>query len=328
MQIRHYTADDAEQVRGAVAVLNAAGLVDSPWVHPSTERGHALGLRHGWDGEPSRAYVAVADGRVVGQAELSVSEWDNRHLAWADVTVHPDHRRRGLGSELLDFLQQEARAAGRTSVGCGGWDVEPARAFAARHGFERRSTAINRRQYLDKIDPGALRTLYDGALEAAAAYELVRYAGRTPEPMLEPVAVLTAAINDAPTDDLDIVDEVFTAARIAAYEDAQIGQERRLYRLLARHRVTGELGGHTVVAVEAERPHVGHQHDTSVVRAHRGHRLGLLLKSAMVLWLAGEEPQLQTVDTWNAESNDHMIAVNEELGYQVLGRGVQYQRAL
>jgi hypothetical protein len=74
-----------------------------------------------------------------------------------------------------------------------------------------------------------------------------------------------------------------------------------------------------VVAVEAERPGVGHQQGTSVVRAHRGHRLGLLLNTDMMLWLADAEPELRTVDTFNAESNDHMIAANEELGYRWMG---------
>ena len=60
--------------------------------------------------------------------------------------------------------------------------------------------------------------------------------------------------------------------------------------------------------------------------AHRGHRLGLLLKSDMLRWLAEVEPALETIDTWNQESNDFMISVNERLGYEVLGRELQFQR--
>ena len=92
--------------------------------------------------------------------------------------------------------------------------------------------------------------------------------------------------------------------------------------------MTGELAGHTVVAVDSERPFIGDQHDTSVVGAHRGHRLGQLLKSGMLLRLRDLEPQLETIDTWNAESNDHMIGVNELLGYRIMGREVQYQKRL
>jgi RimJ/RimL family protein N-acetyltransferase len=168
--------------------------------------------------------------------------------------------------------------------------------------------------------------MYVEAAAAATDYELVRLVGRTPEDLLPAVAELTAAINDAPTDDLDIDDEVFPVERIRAYEAAQEGRELRMYRLLARHRVTGELAGHTVVVVEKERPQVAEQHDTSVVAAHRGHRLGLLLKTGMLRWLAEAEPALATIDTWNMESNAQMIGVNERLGYEVLARELQFQR--
>ena len=84
----------------------------------------------------------------------------------------------------------------------------------------------------------------------------------------------------------------------------------------------------TSVTVDGETPTVGHQLDTSVVRAHRGHRLGLLLKADMVRWLTEAEPQLETVDTFNAESNDHMVAVNERLGYRVMARELQFQGPL
>ena len=65
-----------------------------------------------------------------------------------------------------------------------------------------------------------------------------------------------------------------------------------------------------------------------MVRAHRGHRLGLLLKLDMLRWLAEAEPQVEQIDTWNAESNDHMIGVNEALGYRVMGRGLEFQKKI
>ena len=64
------------------------------------------------------------------------------------------------------------------------------------------------------------------------------------------------------------------------------------------------------------------------MKAHRGHRLGLLLKSDMNLWLRETQPQLETIDTWNAESNDHMIGVNELLGYRIMGRALEFQKTI
>ena len=80
--------------------------------------------------------------------------------------------------------------------------------------------------------------------------------------------------------------------------------------------------------MDEERPTIGHQHDTAVAREHRGHRLGLLLKADMLQWLRAEEPQLETIDTFNAESNSHMVSVNERLGYRVMGRELAFQRRI
>jgi hypothetical protein len=97
---------------------------------------------------------------------------------------------------------------------------------------------------------------------------------------------------------------------------------------MARERSSGVLAGHTVVSVDADNPGFGAQYDTSVLADHRGHRLGLLLKIEMLRWLGDTEPQLRVLDTWNAASNDHMIDVNEQLGYVVVGSAVEWQKHL
>ena len=328
MEIRRFTAADLGTVSAAVEIGNAAAKVDAPFSHPETVHSFASWMRYAWDGETPENYAAWDEGSMVGTLALSVSEWDNTHVAWVTVLVHPDMRRRGFGTRLLEFAEARTRELGRTSLGGDGWETDAARGFADKHGYPQKSSAINRRQYLDAVDPQVLSRMYDEAAAASSAYELVRIVGRTPDDMLDAVAAMTAAINDAPTDDLDIEDEVFPRERVAAYENAQIASDRRFYRVLARHRVSGDLAGHTVVAVEAERPEIGDQHDTAVLHAHRGHRLGLLVKTDMLRWLAEAEPQLETIDTWNAESNGHMISVNEELGYRVLGRELSFQRSL
>ncbi len=327
MDIVELQPDDA-LVTAFVDVTNAMNHVDAPWSIDDTVTRRRNMLRHGWDGEPGQAFVGTIDDTVVCLGQYDTSEWDNTHLAWLEVGTHPDHRGRGYGSEMLEHLMERARGEGRTSVGMDGWDGERALRFAKRHGFERKSQAINRRMAVADLSEADVRAMHEEAVAAASDYELQRLFGPSPSSMLDSLAEMTSAINDAPLDALEIEDEVFTGERIRRYEEAQQLSGNRIYRVLARHRGTGQLAGHSVVAVESERPQIGHQHDTSVVRAHRGHRLGLLLKAEMVLWLREAEPALETIDTWNAESNDHMIAVNEQLRYRVLGRGLQFQRSL
>ncbi len=328
LEIHRFPADDGDALRASLTVFDAGRTVDSPWEHPWVERQYVGYLERGWDGEAPLAHLATVDGVPVGAALLSLPEYDNTHLAWATVVIEPSWRRRGHGSRLFEAMCEVARAHGRTTIGTDGWESESALGFAAMHGLECKSQAIQRRQHVRELEPGLARRLYDEAAGVATDYELVRIVGRTPPTLVDGMVELVSAINDAPTDDLDLEDEVFTPERLAEYES---GVERRgntLYRLVARHRETGALGGHTVVAVERARPAIADQHDTAVARTHRGHRLGLLLKAGMLLWLAEAEPQVETIDTWNAESNDHMIAVNELLGYRVLGRELQFQKSL
>jgi GNAT superfamily N-acetyltransferase len=326
MEIVRFTPDDHDAVVAAVELTNAALKVDAPFEYPYTVAGYAAMLRHGWDGEVPETYGAWEHDRLVGVLAVHTGEWDNTHLAWLELLVHPDLRRAGRGSALLAFAEHRTRELGRTSIGCSGWDSAPTDRFAAKHELPRKSTAVKRRQVLERGEAALAEELYVEAARAASGYELLRLPGRVPEDLVDAVAEMTAAINDAPMDDLDIEDEVFPVERIRGYETAMEGRGMRLYRVVARQRDTGVLAGHTVVAVDSERPWIGDQHDTSVVAPHRGHRLGLLLKADMLRWLAEAEPGLATIDTWNMESNDHMIAVNERLGYEVLGREVELQR--
>ena len=326
MELREFGPDDQASVEACVAIENAC-LVDAPWWHPSTAFRQTMLMRHGGDGEPGRYFLVHADDvdEPVGRVALHTSEYDNLDLAWVELAVHPAYRRRGYGTEAMRRTFDVARAAGRTKVGWFGWVGEQTSGFAKALGFEPKSVAVNRRQHLRELEPGLAERLYAEAEPHAHDYELLRIVAPTPEDLLPALAEATGAINDAPLDDLEMEDEVFSAERVRAYERAQLDSGFRVYRIVARHRVSGELAGLSVVAVDAQDPRIGDQHDTSVVRSHRGHRLGQLLKADMMRWLAEVEPQLETVDTFNAESNDHMVAVNERLGYRVMGRELQFQ---
>ena len=139
-------------------------------------------------------------------------------------------------------VSSSARAASAgTSVGIAGWDGDGTRAFAERHGFELGSVAVNRRQTLAEIDWADVERRLEEARPHAKDYELVRRTAETPDDELAALAEMTSAINDAPTDDLDIEDEVFTPDRVARLRDgaARPGRGRRVppaVRPPSRHR--------------------------------------------------------------------------------------------
>jgi GNAT superfamily N-acetyltransferase len=326
MDIVRVDPDDTSTVGQIVALGEAITKVDSPWAHPSTVTSLTAMLRYGWDGEPPEQYVGVLGDQVIGSSRLWASNYDNLDAAWLDVGVHPDHRRRGYGTQLLSAISERAAAMGRNSLGINGWESAATRGFAAKAGFTFGQEEVNRRLDVDDVPDGFADLVERARRDHARDYEFMTISGPVPRDLLGAMTDLQAAINDAPWDDIEMEPEVFPVERLAAYEHAQLNGGKRLHRVLARHPESGELAGHTVIAVEAERPHFGEQHDTSVVRAHRGHRLGLVLKGLMLDYLRQVEPQARSFDTWNAASNDHMIAVNDAMGFRVMGHALAYQR--
>ena len=325
MDIRPLDPHDEAAVARAAELITAADAVDAPWRWPTTAERLRGVLLHGFDLETPTPFVGYDGPRPVAFGALHLSEWDNRDVAWWELQVHPSYRGAGRGTAMLRHLEKVGTEAGRTSFDTEAWDGSAGVMFAERHGYERRSSEILRRQHLAELDHTALDALHREASEAAREYELIRVSA-VPEELIEPFAELAASINDAPLDDLQLEDEVYAPARVRDYEESARLREMTLYRVLARHRGTGELAAHTALVVERQRPEIGYQHDTAVARPHRGHRLGLLVKAEVVRWLLEDEPQLRTVDTWNAESNDHMIAVNEALGYRWTARELAFQR--
>jgi len=323
--------DDPSQVGQVADLFEAARLVDDPEAFPTVPAILAGQMRYGWDLEPDEYYLYVPDDtdQAIGVLELAIPTRDNRHLVWAGLTVHPEHRRRGHGRLIMEETRCRAARAGRNTIWCGAAEDDlGVRHFIEGRGFHYASHDARRRQLIAEIDHDHVRRLSEQAEAAAADYRLERVRPPITDQLLQEMIEVTAAINDAPMGALTYEDEIFDLQRMRDIETARAGTGRQTYRIIARHRETGEIGGHTELTVHPEETHFGHQGDTSVARAHRGHRLGLLLKINMMRWMADAEPQLRVIETWNNVDNTFMINVNEALGYRLSRVFATFERRL
>jgi RimJ/RimL family protein N-acetyltransferase len=330
MRLVRVDPHDLAAVTASVELLNAAQRVDDPDDHPGIPALAARWLEFGWDLDPETRYLYVdPDGQPVAVLEVDLPRRDNLHLLWGNVIVHPDHRRRGHGTALVAELVRRATEADRTTIWLGtAEDDAGSRAFLEAHGFHYASHDARRKQVLSDVDTVAVDALHAQATKAAADYVLERLEPPHSDELLAQLVEVTAAINDAPMGDLTFEDEVFDVARLRDIESAREGRGDRIYRLAARHRETGVIGGHTLVVVNPLRPQHAGQGDTAVHREHRGHRLGLLLKIEMMRWLAEAEPQITEIVTWNHADNRYMIDVNEAIGYRLSRVFAMYERKL
>ena len=312
--------DDQEAVDAAVDILEASRRVDDPTAPVTLPELYRSLLRYGWDLRPEEQYLyrLAPDAEPVGVLSIELPTRDNLHLVWCAVTVRPERRRQGHGTAMMAEVLRRTREAGRTTLwaGCPADDAA-ASAFLSAAGFRYASHDARRRQQLAEVDRVELARLRRAAEIAASAYELVRLTPPLSDELLTELAEVAASINDAPMGDLTFEPEVYDLGYMRDVDTARRHRGDRLYRVVARHRETGRLGGHTMVVTNPLRPTRAAQGDTAVAREHRGHRLGLLLKLEMMAWLAEVEPQLEHVETWNQADNGYMIRVNEALGYRL-----------
>lgn len=320
---------DRRDVGGAVAVLAAARVADGwPGLTP-TVTGFAGAMRTGWEGDPPLVAVAFDDElggdgdsssrRVYGLVELTLPPWDNRDQGVVEITVDPLRRRRGIGRALHAVAVRRMRAAGRSVLIAEARNGSAGERFLSALGLDIEPGEQLRHQDVTALDWAVLDEMYADALRVAADYEIREVPPEAPDDMLPALIGVISAINDAPADVRHAEPDQYPPERIRAYEAGEAAIGRIGYRLVAVHGPTGVFAGYTGVGVDAERPWYATQYITSVRAEHRGHRLGLLLKIAMMRLLREREPALRTVSTWNSPDNVHMIAVNETLGYRLVG---------
>ena len=270
---------------------------------------------YGTEGPLEGLWLARLDGRVVGYAGLTLNLFENRDGAKILGAVHPLHQRRGVGGVLMGAAEA---ATDRPRLRAPAWAGTAGEKAVPRMGYNRQGSHEVRRLSLRDPQPAALVA---AATTAAADYDLERFVGACPEDLLGEMQVLREAINDAP-DQGEF--EAYPPERIRTVERWLADQRQTPHTIVARHRPTGAAAGITIVCTHELRPAVAAQEDTSVVASHRGHRLGLRMKLAMLDWLRAERPDVEAVDTWNAAGNAPMIAINDALGCTLVAETVAF----
>ncbi len=325
--LRMTSADATSRLNGIVLALPGTAPV-------STARG-----RFGLPEAPAEI------GEVWGTLTFVLPLLDNRHLIDnVFVQVAPEHRRRGIGTALVNHLHQVADEHQRSTIllwsdhrpdatadswvsapqGSGAVPMDAASSFAAHLGF-RLAQVERQSRLLLPVDPELLSALTAHARAAADSdYRLVSWSGPTPEEHLDAVAAANHAISaDAPNGEIDWEAERWDAARVRESDQRMAAAGTAFHTLALTH--TGQSAGMTTIYIENGEPARGYQFNTVVLAEHRGHRLGLWLKTTNLATVIAAFPGLRHLDTWNADENEHMLAINTAMGYQLWALGAGWQ---
>jgi RimJ/RimL family protein N-acetyltransferase len=304
-------------LRACYEIFSAAQELDEPDRPPRS----LTTFRHWWtvghDSMPRQVWLGTdTEGRPAGCYLLMLPDRENADLAMAILVVPPQRRRAGFGAELLAHCIAQARLAGRARLSGEARDDSPGAAFARAAGATGGIGDVFRRLVIDEALAGRLPALRTAAAARSAGYSLLHWTGATPADALPGLAALSGTFADAPRDE-GVEPPSWDADRVASFEAFAVDAGLHLYSVAARHEESGRLAAITQLSADPQVPGWAFQSLTAVLRPDRGHALGLRVKVAMLDLLAEQEPGLRQIVTGNADGNEHMIAINDQLGFEI-----------
>lgn len=333
MEIREIDVQDDEQFHRFYEILRAAELFERPDLPTWSEAECAIMFRRQEPGETWHAYAAFDRDDLVGASFFILPLLDNTNMTWQQIAVAPQHRRRGIGSALSEHFVKLTRDAGRDTMlidsafDFARRDDHPHRRFAEKNGYSLANVEIRRMLEL----PVATEQLDAWAEEAApkhTSYTLETYVDGIPDELLESYLVLyNSLIVDAPTGDIDFEPEAMTPEAFRQREAKVKEMGRTVYCTVAIDEA-GEAVAHSVLSVPSDDPITVYQWATLVRKDHRGYRLGLATKVRNLKAVQDAHPERTRIFTCNAEVNDAMIRINEQLGFKPIEIQAEFQRKL
>jgi GNAT superfamily N-acetyltransferase len=298
--------------------------------------------------EPRRLFGARVDGRIVARGCYETrSEGDAANTAWLQVQVHPDATGRGIGRALADTVEAVAAEDGKEqihvyagsrpapgprlapptgfgSLPAGGREVR----FLLARGYSLEQVVRGSRLPLP-VDPELIAERRAAAEARAADYRVHHWEAIAPDEWLDDLAMLATRMStDAPSGGLDEEEDVWTPERWRDAERREEDSPRVTLYAAVEHVESGHLVGYTELSVPPDAARPADQGDTIVIREHRGHRLGMLLKVANIQYLTERYPGHPSITTFNAEENRHMLDVNEAVGFVPFTYEGAWQRKL
>lgn len=283
-----------------------------------------------------RQWYVELEGAVVGCTALDILRDGGGEAALVNLALPEAVWGRGIGTAVYAVVEQVARDAGvrrllhwsehhdqtgelsmlAAPTGSGSVPLDRAARFLTHHGFGLEQ--VERASALVWSDAAVarLQTLRAEASQHAGDYRIVQWSIPTPPEHLDGYAWMKSRMStDAPDGDLGTPEEAWDGDRVRRQDDMLRQRGWSMLVTAAQHVETGELCAYNELAMGPDPTKATHQLDTLVLADHRGHRLGMLVKTEGLLAWREEHPQSPRVRTYNAEENRPMLSINETIGF-------------
>ena len=284
----------------------------------------------------SVGYVARREDVLVGIVTLGMQNEEGVTAVEFDPMVEPDRWGGGVEDALIDVAEREARARGYSVLqtwtlhrpDSPGERLEPPTGFGSIPADDRQSRLMLDHGFtLEQVERNSVfdlrgssetveRMLAAAVHAAGAEYRTLTWTSPTPPPYRDGFAfVLSRMSTDVPDAGMEYHEEVWDAARVDRHDARLLAGGHTVSVACVEHIPTGRIVAYNELAIGSDHTRATHQFGTLVVREHRGHRLGTIVKCANLLRWRDLVPESPRVSTFNAEENRPMLDINEAIGF-------------
>lgn len=273
-------------------------------------------------GRLSSRWQAFFDGVMVGNAYVGGMPWLPEYMCWIGLTVHPDHRRKGIGRELFGRAEGLAEQHGFTTL-LSGTDERHPRAVRF---LEAAGYTEAEREWRSTLDlttwdrepwQGVKLEMLASGVEVKSVAQLESEGADWLEPLHE---LYVTAEQDIPS-----VIEIKKTS-LEEFESLAIKSRAAIPEAYLVAIEDGEFVGLTQPERVSDRPTAIAQELTATRASHRGRGIATGLKVMALEW--AQDNGYEQVRTWNAQSNAPMLAINMKMGFARDFAEIMYLREL
>ncbi|PIE52992.1 hypothetical protein CSA37_03525 [Candidatus Fermentibacteria bacterium] len=233
------------------------------------------------------------------------------------IFVHPDHRRKGIGKELLKHSVAEISKTGVSEVLFYTSSSAPAGSlFAEKLELKKEYDYSSNRLTISEADDALLNEWLDYPLGAEQEIFMAVWHNLTPEDRYGDLVCFYQKVHDAEKGQPGFVEYTYTEEKFRQREKAMNKTGSQCLTIICSAADTGEILGMTDISWSPSRPEVVFQGYTAVLPSVRRKGIGKRLKAEMLLHVKKNIPEAVFIRSGNTNYREPILRINEQLGFR------------